>query len=137
MIFDRAIKPHKNEAAAVGTVITGAGGWTTGGSLETGQSAAMKISAVNACVEAITNSISKLPIFIINSKNKEHINHPVLKILTERPNEAMTPSTYKKLIETNRLLCGNGYALIVRDPKNARPLELIPMQAQCCMPCFD
>lgn len=137
MIFDRAIKPHKNEAAAVGTVITGAGGWTTGGSLETGQSAAMKISAVNACVEAITNSISKLPIFIINSKNKEHINHPVLKILTERPNEAMTPSTYKKLIETNRLLCGNGYALIVRDPKNARPLELIPMQAQCCTPCFD
>ena len=94
----------------------------------------MKLSAVNACVEVLTNSISKLPVYIIDSTTKQKINHPLTKLLSERPNELMTPSVYKKLMETNRLLKGNAYALIVRSPKTAAPVELIPLSPDTVQP---
>lgn len=94
----------------------------------------MKLSAVNACVEVLTNSISKLPVYVIDSTTKQKINHPLTKLLSERPNELMTPSVYKKLMETNRLLKGNAYALIVRSPKTAAPVELIPLSPDTVQP---
>ena len=134
MIFDRAIRGIKNETISLDSNV----GWEIGAvTTGTTQSGSMKISAVNACVECITNSMSKLPFFVINNTTKEHITHPVLKLLAERPNEAMTPSVYKKLIETNRLLHGNGYSLVIRDVANARPRELIPLPSTCVLPKID
>ena len=137
MIFDKAINRITNEVTQ-NLSLTHPSDWTVASeTMGTGQSGAMKLSAVNACVECITNSVSKLPIFIIDEKTKERMQHPLLKLLSERPNEAMTPSVYSKLIETNRLLSGNGYALIVRDTRNARPRELIPLNPRFVTPYFD
>jgi HK97 family phage portal protein len=113
--------------------------WTVADmTVTTSQSAAMKISAVNACVEVITNSISKLPVYLMNSNTKERITkHPIVKLLAERPNEAMTPSVFKKLVESNRLLGGNGYVIVVRDNKSAQPRELIPVNHQYITPYID
>jgi len=111
--------------------------WLKGVTTGTTQTGAMKLSAVNACVECITNSISKLPVFIMDSNTKEHIKHPLLKLLCERPNEAMTPSVYKKLVETNVLLKGNGYSLIVRSQNTSRPQELIPICSDFITPWID
>lgn len=137
IIFDKAIRNLSNEVTQ-NITLENPTDWTVASQTTgTSQTGAMKLSAVNACVECITNSISKLPVFIMDSKTKEHIPHPLLKLLVERPNEAMTVSVYKKLIETNRLLKGNGYALIVRDSRNARPRELIPVNPQYVTPYFD
>jgi len=138
LIFDKAVRSFKNDIVPATMGITDPSQWTVDvQTVGTSQSGAMKLSTVNACVECITNSISKLPIFIMDGNTREHIKHPILKLLTERPNEAMNASTYKKLIETNRLLCGNGYALIVRDRLNARPRELIPLNPNYVRPYFD
>lgn len=139
LIFDRAIRNITNSSDLMqrNMTLSDPVEWLTGTTSGTTQTGAMKLSAVNACVEVITNSISKLPIFIMDSNTKEHIKHPLLSILCERPNEAMTPSVYKKLIHTNILMKGNGYALIVRNPSTARPQELIPIYSDYITPWID
>jgi len=137
MFFDKAINKISNTIPQTITLENPAD-WSIGDiTVGTTQSGAMKLSTVNACVETITNSISKLPIFIMDSNTKERVPHELLKILTSRPNEAMAPSVYKKLIEANRLLTGNGYALIVRNARSAKPQELIPIYSQYIMPYID
>ncbi len=112
--------------------------WVQGVTRGTGRQGAMKISAVNACVECLCNSMSKLPVFLMDTNSKEHIaRHPLLQVLCRRPNEAMTPSVYKKLVEANRLLGGNGYALIMRSPRTARIQELIPIHYNYVQPWLD
>lgn len=138
MIFDRAFRHIKNEAAPEYFTFADTQGWLTGETLGNGQSAAMKLSAVNRCVNCLTDSMSKLPVYVFNEETKERMpNHPLNKLLSVRPNEAMTPSVYKKLMETNRLLNGNAYALIVRNPYNAEPMELIPLPPSACTPFVD
>ena len=136
MFFDKAINRIRNETIPGTFTFENSADWA-GITTATSQSQAMKLSAVNACVEVITNSISKLPIYMMNSKTKERISHPLLKILTERPNEAMTPSVYKKLVEANRLMGGNGYAIIIRNKRSAVPEELIPVNYNCMIPYID
>jgi HK97 family phage portal protein len=139
MFFDKAINKPRNEVLPSTMTLNTPEEWTIANLTQgTTQSQAMKLSAVNACVEVITNSISKLPVYVMNSKTKERLgNHPILKLLTERPNEAMTPSVYKKLVETNRLQGGNGYALIDRNQKSAMPQQLIPINYQYVTPYID
>lgn len=139
LIFDKAIKNITNSTEIVQAPmsLTDQNEWLTGTTSGTTQTGAMKLSAVNACVECITNSVSKLPVFIMDSNTKEHIKHPLLNILCDRPNEAMTPSVYKKLIQTNILMKGNGYALIGRSPNTARPQELIPIYPDYITPWID
>lgn len=62
---------------------------------------------------------------------------PILQLLNVRPNEAMTPFIRKKVLETSRLVNGNGYDWIVRDPKSGRPVELIPVPGQLVEPWRD
>ena len=139
MIFDRAVN-HKasNQARAPsGTTLTlsDAASWDTG---TISESKSMKLSAVNACVEVLSNTISKLPVYVIDGNTKAKLkNHPLAHLLSVRPNEAMTPSVAKKLTHCNILLGGNGYQIIVRDSINARPRELIPVPYYSIEPFFD
>lgn len=138
MIFDKAINRAKNDPGLSIRAYTADSpdGWNLGVDVSS-TDGAMKLSAVNACVEILSNSLAKLPIFVMDSKTKVHTPHPLIRLLTERPNEAMTPSVCMKLLESNRLMTGNGYALIVRDRSNARPRELIPLLAHTTEPFVD
>ncbi len=135
MIFDRAFSRMKNQAQVL--TVEGLEGWTAGGVPDAGQTGAMKLSAVNRCVECISDSMAKLPIFVMDGRTKEHLNHPLLQLLERRPNEAMAPSVYKKLMESNRLLHGNAYAAILRDRASAAPVELLPLPPDCVSPRLD
>lgn len=137
MIFDRAISRMMDQAGTRVMTLDKLDGWTTGGVLDTGQTGAMKLSAVNRCVECISDSMAKLPVFVMDGKTKEHLDHPLLQVLERRPNEAMTPSVYKKLMEANRLLHGNAYAAILRDRASAAPVELLPLPPDCVTPKLD
>lgn len=135
MIFRRSMDVRNEIAPTI--ALENPDDWRQGITRGTGRQGAMKISAVNACVECLSNSMAKLPLFIMNANTKEHVPHRLLDVLTRRPNEAMTPSVYKKLIETNRLLGGNGYALILRDARTARVQELIPIHYSYVRPWID
>ncbi len=136
MIFDKAIRKPRNSGTPTGLSLAEPDAWSLGLDVSS-TDAAMKLSAVNACIEILSNSMAKLPVFIMDSQTKKHLAHPLLKLLTERPNEAMVPSVFMKLIESNRLVSGNGYALIVRDRSNARPRELIPLTPSAVQPYLD
>ena len=59
MIFDRAISRMMDQAGTRVMTLDKLDGWTTGGVLDTGQTGAMKLSAVNRCVECISDSMAK------------------------------------------------------------------------------
>ena len=113
-----------------------AAGYSSGG-VEAGESAARKLSAVDACIEILSNSMAKLPAYVMNSSSRERVDHPVLELLNVRPNEAMTPSVRKKVLETSRNEGGNGYDWIIRDPRTLRPAELIPVPWRLVHPWRD
>lgn len=113
-----------------------AAGYPAGG-VEVTETTARKLSAVDACIEILSNSMAKLPAYVMDSGTRERIDHPILELLNVRPNEAMTPSVRKKVLEVSRLEGGNGYDWIVRDPVTMRPAELIPVPWQLVQPWRD
>jgi len=97
----------------------------------------MKVSAVSACVEIISNAIGMLPVFIMDSESKQHLRtHPLGRVLWERPNEAMSPFVFFRLMECQRLLRGNAYAWIYRSGYG-EPVELIPLPSAACDPVIE
>tara|TARA_R110002110_G_scaffold119747_6_gene294447 strand:- start:4874 stop:6079 length:1206 start_codon:yes stop_codon:yes gene_type:complete len=91
----------------------------------------LSFSAVYACVRLISETIASLPINVfMEEADGDRISqrtHPVYKLLAKKPNNYMTPYTFKEVILTNLLLEGNAYFLIIRDG-SARPIELICIQ---------
>ncbi len=50
---------------------------------------ARKLSAVDRCLEILSDSIAKLPNYVIDSKSRRRLaDHPALYALNVRPNEA-------------------------------------------------
>ena len=79
--------------------LAASGGLAVGELTET---TARKLSAVDGCMEILSNSISKLPNFVMDSRTREHVDHYLLRLLNVRPNEAMTPSIRRKVLENSR-----------------------------------
>lgn len=105
-------------------------GWISPGSLTSAASQAEKLSAVYRCISVLCNDMGKIPVSVFNWNTMQDLpDHPLGKVLWQRPNEAMTPSVYKALLERNRLLRGNGFSYIHRD-YHGEPVELIPMSAE-------
>ena len=113
-----------------------AAGYPAGGT-EVTEDYARKLSVVDRCVEILSDSIAKLPMYLFDNRTRERIDHPLLYLLNTRPNEAMSPSVGKKLVETCRLEGGNGYIWIVRNPSTGRPRELIPVPWRLVQPWRD
>ena len=101
---------------------------------ETSETFARKLSAVDRCIELLSDSMAKLPAYCVDRNTRERVTLPVLEKLNGRPNEAMTPSIRKKLLETSRLVYGNGYDWVVRDPRTAAIQELIPIPGNLVHP---
>lgn len=125
--------PHIRNDTTVAT-LTAASAFAAGDC--TSASSAMKLSAVDRCIELISDSIGKLPIYIQDRDSRNRVQHELNRLLTVRPNEAQTPTDFKKHIEANRL-AGNGYALIVRDPVTLKPQELISVPHELVYPYLD
>lgn len=113
-------------------------GWfPVGTRRELTEDAAMKLSAVSACVEIISNAIGMLPVFVMNSGTKQRLgDHPLGRVLWERTNEAMSPFVFFRLMECQRLLRGNAYAWIYRNGYG-EPVELIPLPPATCEPVIE
>lgn len=108
-------------------------GIASGNICDSSASYARKLSAVDRCIEIISDSMAKLPHYAFDRRTRKRVDHPVLDLLNIRPNEAMAPSVRKKLLETSRLETGNAYDWIIRD-KNYQPVELIPLVSALVTP---
>ena len=104
---------------------------------DTNESLARKLSAVDRCIEILSDSMGKLPSFIMDSRTRERVDLPLLQLLNVRPNEAMSPSVAKKVVETSRLVTGNGYEWILRSPRTGRITEIIPVPGELVEPWRD
>lgn len=124
--------------SAAGISLESPEGWfPVGRPRELTADAAMKISAVNACVEIISNAVGMLPVFIMDSASKRRMkDHHLGRVLWERPNEAMSPFVFFRLMECQRLLRGNAYAWIYRSGYG-EPVELIPLPPASCEPVIE
>ena len=136
MIFNRALNRIRNETPGKILTLRSTDGWGTLPGQAVNQTNAMKVSTVNRCVEVISDSIAKLPMFVMNGETKERVNHRVNYLLSVRPNSKMTPFVFKKLIETYRLLWGNAYIWLPCDSRG-RVTELIPLPADYTVPYVD
>ena len=125
--------PHIRNDTTVAT-LTAASAFAAGDC--TSASSAMKLSAVARCIELISDSIGKLTSVRPDRDRRNRVQHELNRLLPERPNEAQTPTDFKKHIEANRL-AGNGYALIVRDPVTLKPQELISVPHELVYPYLD
>ena len=130
----KAILGASREKPEAKDAVTFSGGTITGSRgteyLSQEQQTAMKLSAVNRCVEVLSDSIGKLPVTVKDSRTRKTVeDHALMQLLSIRPNEVQTPLVFLKMLEGNRLCGGNGYAYIVRDPRNMRPTALIPIPA--------
>lgn len=119
-LFGRKLQRAATSATMAEIVCGGGAGPPTG---ET----AKKLSAVYAAVDIRSNSMAVLPAYIMDNTDRTHKQHPILDLLSVRPNEAMTPSVRKKLLEESVLLTGNAYDWIIRDPISRQPVEMIPV----------
>ena len=109
-------------------------GWPTGGMTE---DAAMKLSAVSRCQVILSESMGTLPVYCTDEVSHKRLRHDVLYLLNVRPNEAMTPSVEKQMVEGNRLSGGNGYEWIIRSGRTGAPVELIPLPWELVTPWRD
>ena len=127
----------RRKAAGTLTLESADGWFPAGRRRELSADSAMKISAVNACVEIISNAVGMLPVYVMDSASKRRLrDHPLGRVLWERTNEAMSPFVFFRLMECQRLLRGNAYAWIYRDGYG-EPVELIPLPPGTCAPAIE
>ena len=121
-----------------GTSLESRDGWFPAGKRrELSPDTAMKISAVSACVEIVSNAVGMLPVFLMDSSSKRRLeDHPLGRVLWERANEAMSPFVFFRLMECQRLLRGNAYAWIYRNGYG-EPVELLPLPPSTCEPVIE
>lgn len=130
MIYD-ALRRARMRNVSIRAAPDGTPGWSVLTALEGGgtpsESTAMKLSAVNACVNILSDAVSCMPVYAFLEATKARPPLPVLELLNLRPNDAMNAATMKKLLEAQRLLTGNGYAWIHRDPYFGEIDEIVPL----------
>lgn len=100
-----------------------------------GADAAMKLSAVDRCVELLSSDIAKLPICVFDRNSREERrDHRLNRLLGLKCNSIQTSFEAMKLVEAGRLCGGNGYLLVEREPGSLRPVALVALPWQNVTP---
>jgi HK97 family phage portal protein len=91
---------------------------------------AMRNAAINRCVNLISGSMSQLPIQLMlsdvsGSGGSKAKDHPLYKVLAQKPNNWQSPSKFKHWMQMTALTKGNAYALPIRV--GGKVTELIPL----------
>lgn len=96
---------------------------------------AMRLSAVYAATNMISNSVALLPMKIITEEGgrKKEIQHPLHRVLNLKPNKTYNHFNFFKMLIESVILKGNGYALIIRD-ENLNVTELQYIDADWVTP---
>ncbi|WP_232467774.1 phage portal protein [Bordetella genomosp. 9] len=106
--------------------------WENWQALRTGpvnDKTAQSVSAVYACVAAISETIASLPLITYRREGESRTpatDHPLYKVLHDSPNKVQTALEFREWMQACVLLRGNAYARIVRG-WDGQVRELIPV----------
>ncbi|NEX63454.1 phage portal protein [Noviherbaspirillum galbum] len=93
---------------------------------------AESLSAVYACVSAISETIASLPLVLYRRTDDDGreraTSHPLYKVLHDQPNELQTALEFREMMTASVLLRGNAYAEIQRG-YDGQVRALIPIPA--------
>jgi HK97 family phage portal protein len=91
----------------------------------------LQLSTVFACIRAISEDVGKIPLKLyknVKPRGKEvRSEHPVYRLLHDRPNPEMTAMTFRQTLTAHVLSWGNGFAEIERDIEGV-PMALWPIK---------
>lgn len=104
---------NKKKSEQRGFVDPGYGTWFNLSSASVSSEQALRLGAVYAAVNQISNAVACLDIDI--KAGDEKIKHPLGDLLTINPDPRLNSFEFRKLITWSLLLRGNGYAYIERD----------------------
>jgi HK97 family phage portal protein len=92
--------------------------------------AAMRLTAVYACVRVLAESVAMLPFVLYNEaangSKKPVKTHWLYALIARRPNEFQNPMEFREMMMTHLCLRGNAFARIVSDGSGA-VTDLIPL----------
>lgn len=112
-------------------------GGPTNVGINVGPDAAMRTSAVYACVTLLSKIAGSLPLKVYRRKpNGEAIDVPdtlPYYLLHDEPNPVMTSCVWREFLMANVLLAGNAYAAIGRNQAN-QVIDLFPIPANTVTP---
>lgn len=106
--------------------------WQDFASLRTGPvnpQTAQGISAVFACVAAISETVATLPLHLYRdtgTSREKARNHPLYRVLQDQPNPEQTAMEFREMMTASVLLTGNAFARIVRG-SDGQVRELWPL----------
>jgi len=90
---------------------------------------AQSVSAVYACVGAISETVASLPLILFKRDGEDRqraTDHPLYKVLHDQANEQQTALEFREWMMASVLLRGNAYAKIVRG-YDGQVRALLPM----------
>lgn len=95
---------------------------------ELSQQAALRLSAVLACVQVRAETIGSLPLHVRESKTKKlATDHPIYSLLHDIPNAFMTSIDFGSMSTANVDLNGNHFSIIERRVRDGTPLAINPL----------
>ena len=97
---------------------------------------ALGYAPVWRAVNLVSGDVAKLPLLVYEREGegkKRSVKHPAYKLLKTRPNEYMNFFNFKKYIQSNASLKGNGYAAIERRGDGS-PSALLPLPTESVTP---
>ncbi len=98
---------------------------------------ALQNMALLRCVTLISESIGMLPLNLMErGEEKRHATeHPVYRLLKNKPNNWQTPYEFKSQMQMAVMLHGNAYARVIRSM--GRIIRLVPMEPTRVTPEMD
>ncbi len=91
---------------------------------------AMRFSTVYSCIKVISEDVGKLPIILYRRRRDggkdRATDHPLYKIMHDRPNPWMTAMSFKEMLTGHMCLRGGGYSFINRIG-SGKVAELLPI----------
>lgn len=90
---------------------------------------AMYYAAAFACINVLSKDVGQLPVFVYKRNGEERSpdrEHEIWRVMHDRPNPMMTPSTFKRTLQAHAVAWGNGYAEIEYD-NSGKVLNLWPL----------
>ncbi len=92
---------------------------------------ALEVSTVQACVRAIAEGVSQVPVYVHerNSRGMRGVKvaHPILEVYSRKPNQWQSGFEFRETILIHLALVGNAFVYINRS-SDGRILELIPIE---------
>ena len=127
---------NSDEGKQLGT----SGGISTDAGITVSDERALKVSAVWACAQYITNSVTSLPVNFYEKTpdgRKELTRHHLIDLFHTSPNSLMKPRDFRKAMTLQLCLWSNAYAEIFWNAAGTRPTAIVPLRPGRMTPYID